>query len=47
MVYFKEFIEGKSNKEIADFFVKNFRTTEDEVEQDYMALLDKVQLLLG
>jgi len=45
-IYFKEFIEGKSLEEIQNFFVKTFRTTKKEVEQDHNELLDKVSFLL-
>ena len=47
MMYFKEFIEGKSLAEIQDFFVKHFRTTPEEVEEDYNSLLGKIEFLLS
>jgi len=47
MMYFKDFIEGKSLAEIQDFFVKHFRTTAEEVEEDYNSLLGKIEFLLS
>lgn len=47
MMYFKEFIEGKSLEKIQEFFIKYFRTTAEEVEEDYNTLLDKVEFLLS
>jgi radical SAM protein with 4Fe4S-binding SPASM domain len=45
MIYFKEFIEGTPLEEIQDFLVKHFRTTKEEVKEDFNALLDKVEFL--
>ncbi|MHA1488460.1 MAG: radical SAM protein [Promethearchaeota archaeon] len=46
MVYFKQFIKGKSIEQIQDYFVKYYKTTRDEVEEDYANLMDKVEILL-
>ncbi|MHA1280985.1 MAG: radical SAM/SPASM domain-containing protein [Promethearchaeota archaeon] len=46
MVYFKHFINGRRLEEIQDYFVRHYRTTKEEVAEDYNGLLDKVYALL-
>jgi len=46
MVYFEQFIKQKTLEEIQNYFVKHFRTSKQEVTEDYQELLDKLELLL-
>ena len=46
MVYMQQFIEHKTLEEIQGFFVKYYRTTPKEVENDYNELMDKIEILL-
>ncbi|TXT56337.1 MAG: hypothetical protein BAJALOKI2v1_580021 [Promethearchaeota archaeon] len=46
MLYFRQFIKGKDLKEIQEYFTSRFRTSPEEVEKDFIDLLDKIQALM-
>ncbi|MCP4760800.1 MAG: hypothetical protein GY870_03395, partial [archaeon] len=46
MIYLEKFIEGKSLKEIQDFFVKHYRTTPEEVSHDFGNIMSKLEQII-
>lgn len=46
MVYMKKFIQGKSIKDIQEYFTKHYRTTKEKVAEDYRKLMNKLEILL-
>jgi len=46
MVYFKQFIKEKTIEETQNHFVKYFKTTKEEVAEDFEDLMEKVNMLL-